>query len=124
MADPLSELLGMLSAQARHTPLPSLSGLVRIDVRDGERIEHRFVRIHKGDVSVVAEGGEPDCIMSGDRATIDDVVSGRANAMAALLRGALEVRGKIILLLALQRLFPAAAARPDTPPAGYARRRS
>ena len=44
--------------------------------------------------------------------------------MAAVLRGALGVQGKVVLLTALQRLFPGSAGRRTSLPAGYARRQS
>ena len=46
------------------------------------------------------------------------------NAMAAVLRGAVGMEGKVILLTALQRLFPGVGEAPAEPPAGYARRQS
>ena len=62
--------------------------------------------------------------MSAEKATFDAIASGKMNAMAALLRGALTAEGKIILLTALQRLFPGSSETPDKPQAGYARRSS
>jgi hypothetical protein len=52
------------------------------------------------------------------------VLDGRANMMAAVLRGALEVEGKAILMVVFQRLTPGEAADADAPVAGYARRQS
>ena len=46
------------------------------------------------------------------------------NAMAAVLRGAVAIEGKVVLLTALQRLFPGTSEAPAEPPAGYARRQS
>ena len=46
------------------------------------------------------------------------------NAMAAVLRGAVDVEGKVVLLTALQRLFPGSPGAPTEPLAGYARRQS
>jgi putative sterol carrier protein len=78
----------------------------------------------KGMVTVSREDEEPDCVVSGDRATFEAILSGRANAMAALLRGALRVRGKVVLLTALQRLFPGSPGADGLPSAGYAERRA
>jgi hypothetical protein len=90
-----------------HQPLlERVSATVRFDVIDGGRTEHRLIVIDHGDVRVSA-GDEPaDCVLSGDRAVFDAIVSGRASGMAALLRGALAVDGDPELLVLAQRLFP------------------
>ena len=59
------------------------------------------------------EGAEPDCVLSADIATFDAILTGRMNAMAAVLRGALDVEGKVVLLTALQRLFPGSTGTAD-----------
>jgi putative sterol carrier protein len=104
--------------------LASITGTVRFDIADGERTEHWYLRIHKGDVAVSHEDGDADCVLSADIGTFDEILSGRMNAMAALLRGAVSMEGKVVLITALQRLFPGAADPPAEPPAGYARRQS
>jgi putative sterol carrier protein len=113
------------SLSEQHQPLlESMTGVVRFDIADGERTEHWYLRIRKGDVDVSRKGPEPDCVMSADIATFDAILAGRMNAMAAVLRGALRIEGKVVLLTALQRLFPESTATADKPEAGYARRSS
>jgi putative sterol carrier protein len=41
-----------------------------------------------------------------DQAIFDRIVKGEANAMAAFLRGAIDLEGDRGLLLAFQRVFP------------------
>jgi len=123
MSDPTGQFFAGLADQ--HHVLPGgVSGLVRCDLKDGDQIEHWYVTIRKGDVTVSREGGEADCVLTADKVTFDAIASGQMNAMAALLRGALSAQGKIILLTALQRLFPAPPSLHDGPVAGYARRTS
>ena len=57
-------------------------------------MEHWYLTMKKGSLKVAQDGGEPDCVVSGDRATFEAILSGRANAMAALLRGALHCAGQ------------------------------
>ncbi len=97
---------------------------MRFDIDDGERTEHWHLQIRKGDITVSHEGPEADCVISADIATFDAILAGRMNAMAAILRGAVTIEGKVVLLAALQRLFPGTTEAPDTPQAGYARRSS
>ena len=108
-----------------HQPLlESLTGVVRFDIADGERTEHWYLKIRRGDVSVSHQGAEPDCVLSADIATFDAILAGKMNAMSAVLRGALDVQGKVVLLTALQRLFPGSEGHANRPTAGYSRRQS
>ena len=89
----------------RHT-LRRLEGTVRFDVADGERVDHWLVTIDKGQLTV-SRGDDPaDCVIGGDKQLFDRLVTGQANAMAAVLRGAVSVAGDLDLLLAVQRIFP------------------
>jgi putative sterol carrier protein len=123
MTEPTRRFFTSLAEQ--HQPaLESMTGVVRFDIEDGERTEHWHLQIRKGDVTVSHEGPEADCVLSADIATFDAILAGRMNAMAAVLRGALKIEGKVVLLTALQRLFPGSSETPAKPQAGYARRSS
>ena len=125
MAEPTRDFFTTLAEQ--HQPLlKSLTGVLRFDLADGERTEHWYLAIRKGDVSVSHNGPpEPDCTFSTELATFEAIVSGKMNAMAAMLRGAVAIQGRFALLTAVQRFFAAPVdVAPDEPAAGYARRRS
>jgi putative sterol carrier protein len=123
MTEPTRALFTRLSSE--HQPLlASMTGSVRFDIADGERTEHWFLQIHRGDVVVSHKGDEADCVISADIATFDAILTGRMNAMAAVLRGAITIEGKVVLLTALQRLFPGSIETSGKPQAGYARRSS
>jgi putative sterol carrier protein len=124
MAELDERLLDALAERSQEQPVTAFNGVVRFDVRDGDRVDKWYLTIVRGVVTVEREGGEPDCVLAGDVAMFDAVLSGKANAMAALLRGALEARGKMILLTALQRLFRGSPGADDLPAAGYAERLS
>ncbi len=124
MAELDRSLLDALAERSHERPATASSGVVRFDVDAGGRSDSWYLTIAKGVVTVARKGGEPDCIVTGDVATFDAVLSGKANAMAALLRGALDVQGKFVLLTALQRLFPGSPGAVGLPAAGYAERQS
>ena len=91
----------------RHEPLlRKVSGRVRFDVVDGAHTDSWLVAVDKGELTVAREAGVADCTISGDGALFDEVVGGRTNAMAAVLRGALVCHGDLELLVAIQRIFP------------------
>ena len=117
-------LLEALSERSHEQPVPGMDGVVCFDVKDDACVDRWYLTITKGVVTVAHTGGEPDCVLSGDCATFEAVLSGRANAMAALLRGAFAMQGKVILLTALQRLFPGSPGAEGLPAAGYAERQS
>jgi putative sterol carrier protein len=123
MAEPTRDFFTRLTEQ--HQPLlESLTGVMRFDLVDGERTEHWYLDIHRGDITVSHEGPEPDCTVSTNLATFEAIVSGEMNAMAAVLRGAVEIQGRFALMTAVQRFFAVPTEMPDVPAAGYARRQS
>ena len=124
MAELDESLLETLAERSQEQPITAFNGIVRFDVRDGDRVDEWYLTIAKGVVTVAREGGEPDCVVTGDVTTFDAVLRGKANAMAALLRGALAAQGKFILMTALQRLFPGSPGADGLPTAGYAERQS
>jgi putative sterol carrier protein len=97
--------------------LKEASGTLRFDLRDGKRVDRWLVAVEKGDVAVTRRNVGADCVVSTDRALFDAIASGKTNALAALLRGAVGVEGDIQLLVLFQRLFPG-------PPRARKRRRS
>ena len=118
-------LLDALALRSREQPAAAFDGLIRIDVVDNAATaEQWYLQCVKGVVTVALEGDEPDCVIAGDQATLAAVLSGSANPMAAVLRGALAVGGQYILLVGLRRLFPHGDVVPDVPAAGYAKRLS
>ena len=96
---------------------------MRIDLADGERTEHWYLAIRKGDVTVSHEGPEPTARSARTWPPSKRSSSGEMNAMAAVLRGASRSRA-FGLMTALQTALRRPAKRPDRPAAGYARRRS
>jgi putative sterol carrier protein len=123
MTEPTRQFFARLAEQPQPA-LGNMSGVVRFDIDDGERTEHWYLQIRKGDVTVSHEGPEAQCVISADIATFDAILTGKMNAMAAVLRGAVTIEGKVVLLAALQRLFPGTAKAPERPQAGYAKRPS
>lgn len=90
-----------------HEPLvANFSGRVRIEIVDRHAVDCWTLTIERGDIEVTRDGEAPACIMRGDRRLFEQLVRGETNAMAATLREALECRGDVDLLLAVQRLFP------------------
>ena len=86
--------------------LAKVSGRVRFDLVDGRDIDPWVLTIASGAVTVSHDAGSADCTIRGERSLFDQLASGRANMMSAVLRGALACAGDLDLVLAIQRTFP------------------
>jgi hypothetical protein len=95
-----------------HEPLlERVSATVRFDVGDEASVDHRLLRIDRGDIRVTSEDVPADCtVIIGDE-LLDEIIHGRTGAMPAFLRGALLVEGNPEVLVLVQRLFPGHPAR-------------
>jgi putative sterol carrier protein len=104
--DSTAQFLGRL-AERRHEPLlETTTGTVRLELRDGKRVDRWFIAVDKGDIAVSRKNMAADCTLRADKALFDGIARGRVNATAAVLRGAVTLEGDWELLVLLQRLFP------------------
>jgi len=106
MADATAEFFDALVERGHEPLLEKATGTVRFDLRDGKKIDRWLVSIAKGDLAVSRRNVGADFVVSTDKAVFDDIASGKTNALAALLRGAISVEGDIRLMVLFQRLFP------------------
>jgi putative sterol carrier protein len=125
MSDPTSEFFADLGQRGHEPMLKRTSGTLRFDLDDGGEVEHWYVRIRNGDLSVTRSEAEADGVVHAEKELFDRLASGTANAMAAALRGVLEPAGDLQLVMQFQRLFPGPpAGQGARGEAGYARRES
>ena len=106
IGDPVAVFFDEVAQRGNEPLLAKVSGCVRFDLVDGARTESWLVAVDKGELTVGRDAGAADCTISGERAVFDEVVAGRANAIAAVLRGALACQGDLGLMFAIQRIFP------------------
>ncbi len=93
-------------AERGHEPLlQKASGCMQFEIVDGGRTRRWRVTVDKGAVAVEPGGGAADCAIRAERRLFERIVTGRANAVAAVLRGDVAVQGDWRLLVAMQRLF-------------------
>jgi hypothetical protein len=104
--DPTADFFDALARRDHEPLLARTSGTVRFDVVDGARTRHWYVTVSNGDVKVSHQSAPADASLRVDKAFFDEMVGGRANAMAAILRGTIVPEGDLGLLLLLERLFP------------------
>jgi hypothetical protein len=105
-----AEFFDDLSHRGHEPLLERVAATVRFDIIDGDRTEHRLVRIDRGDIRMSASEGQADGVLGADRAAFDAIVGGRMTVMVALLLGVLAIDGDPELLVLTQRLFPGPAS--------------
>jgi putative sterol carrier protein len=106
LADPTAAFFDDLK-QRGHEPLLSRQrGSVRIELTKGRATERWRVEFDDGDLNVSQRNRNADTTLRADKKVFDQVASGEANAMAALLRGAMSAEGDLHVLIVFQRLFP------------------
>ena len=104
--DPTERFFVDLAARAHEPLLRKASGSMRFDVVNGKRTRRWLVSVERGDMTVRPGGGDASCVIRADKAVFDKVASGKLNAVAAVLRGDVQVEGDWRLLVRMQRLFP------------------
>ncbi len=111
-ADPTATFFDELGRRGSEPLLRKVTGRVRFDLVDGAHTDSWLVAVDKGELTVARKAGAADCTFRGERAVFDEIVGGRTNALAAVLRGALACQGDLELMFAIQRIFP-------SPPRGW-----
>lgn len=123
--DPTERFFDALTAYGYAPLLRKATGVTRFEIVDGKRAARWFVTVDRGHLSVSRRNdAEADCVVRADKALFDRIVSGKENAVAAVLRGDMTIEGDWRLLVWMQRLFPGQRRRRRTTAAGYARRRA
>jgi putative sterol carrier protein len=92
VADATTDLFESLRTRGHEPLLEQAQGTMRFELGDG-RVERWTVAIDRGDVTVSRARRKADCTVRADTQLFEDIASGKVNAMAAVLRGALSVEG-------------------------------
>ena len=93
--------------------LKRVSGTVRVDLFEGDRVEHWHLTVADGEVTVSHRNSKADTVVRVERSMFDDMVTGSINTTAAVLRGDLTIDGDLGLVLVLQRCFAGPDGRPS-----------
>ena len=119
-ASSVKDFFDSLPKREREPLLAKVSGTLRFDAVDDGRVEHWYVALANGEVSVSRKKAKADAVIRLPLALLDDIVTGRANAMAALLRGAIIPEGDPALMLRFERIFARSPRHevPAEPPSG------
>jgi len=90
-----------------HEPLlEKAKGRIKFELTDGGKTERWIVAVDNGDIAVSRKNGRTDCTARTTKKLFEELVRGRENAMAAALRGAIQLDGDPELLMFFQRVLP------------------
>ena len=95
---------------------------MRFDIADGKKTESWFVTIDKGDLTVSRSGGAANSTLVASKALFERLASGKASAVAEVLRGTLTIEGDWRLLVLFRRILPG-PSKPSRRPPGRVRPR-
>jgi putative sterol carrier protein len=105
MADATAEFFDGLARRGHEPLLAKTTGTMRVELVGGARPERWLIAVDAGDVAVSRRNARADCTIRCDRDLFARVATCEANAMAAVLRGAMTIDGDPSLLVVFQRLF-------------------
>jgi hypothetical protein len=105
-SDPISEFFARLAEPGYIETFAGQSATLRFDVLDGADIEHWYLAVTRGNVSVTRQAGPADVVVRVQRPRFEAIVTGRLNGLAALLRGLLTFEGSMAALIMFQRCLP------------------
>jgi putative sterol carrier protein len=107
MADAIKEFFDELVDQGHQPLLGKVRGTVRFDLANSKaQVDHWLVAVDRGDVTITQDTAAADCTIRTDKALFERLITGKENAIAATLRGAIVCSGNVELLFAIQRIFP------------------
>jgi hypothetical protein len=104
--DPVNDFFMALAAPGHLATLERESATLRFDVADGDKVEHWHVRVSDGDTTVARQKVPADVIVRIDSDRMAELVTGRLNAQAGLLRGLLGCEGSPSAAMMFQRCLP------------------
>ncbi len=106
MTEAIERFFESLPARAPSVLPGPVRGTLQIDLSQGNRTEHWRVRIAPRAVEVSRQRGPADAIWYSSEELFDRLVTGRARAVAAVLRNECSFSGDVVLFLAFRRFFP------------------
>jgi putative sterol carrier protein len=107
MTNATTEFFESLEARGHEPRLETVRGSLRFDLENGTKRNRWHVAVDKGEIAVSHKNAKADCIVRADSSVFDGIASGEVNALAAVLRGAIDIEGDPELLMLLLRLSPA-----------------
>ena len=104
--DPTTEFFEGLNHRPPDPWLGKIRGTVRFELEQGDQADTWLLVLSAGSVSATQTDRPADCTVRTSREVFNEIVSGRANPFASLLRNRVTVEGKLTLYSYLNHLAP------------------
>lgn len=106
MVDATTRFFEELDRRGYEPLLEKTSGSLRFDLREGAHTNHWLLIVDRGRLRVRQEDREADTVVGASPTLFEEIVTGRADGLAALLRGDMTVTGDARLMVQVERIFP------------------
>ncbi|GAA4570461.1 hypothetical protein GCM10023176_29110 [Micromonospora coerulea] len=106
MGEAIEQFFASLPARAPAVLRGPTTGAIQLDLTTGNRTDHWLVEMRPGAVRVTHGRGPADAIWNSSADLFERLVTGRAAAMAAVLRNESTYSGNVVLFLDFRRFFP------------------
>lgn len=110
-SDPTARFFAELATRTDEPLLRKATGVTQFEIVDGRIVRRWLIEVDEGKISVRKGSGAAACVVRADKAVFDKIAAGKLNAVAAVLRGDLAVKGDWRILVRVQRLFPSPPRR-------------
>lgn len=122
MADVTTRFFEELDRRGYEPLLEKEGGSLRFDLRHGTETTRWLLFVDRGRVRARQEDREADTVVTADADLFEEIVTGRADGLAALLRGDMTIDGDPRLVVQVERIFPGSpdARGPRRVPGGEA----
>jgi hypothetical protein len=105
MGDPVEDFFTGLGRRGYEPLLQHVAGSIRFDLIQGDEVDHWWIGIDRGHLTVHRENREAKSVAKEDRATFADIILGRRNSLTAFLRGEAGYTGDGELLVVFRRMY-------------------
>jgi hypothetical protein len=110
--DTVEQFFAEVKGREHEPSLRRISGTIRYDLANGSPngsnsngADHWMISIDKGKLTVAHRNGKADTVVRTERKLFGRIVTGRADAMASMLRGLVLIEGDPELAVLSGRLF-------------------
>ncbi|WP_410809420.1 SCP2 sterol-binding domain-containing protein [Micromonospora sp. 067-2] len=103
-----------LTAAGQDPRFSNVSGSVRFDIGDGDRIEQWLLNIDHGRMRVTQSADPAGTVIRVSADVAEAMARGEVNGLAAITRGEILVDGDLAMALRIGRLFPRVSEQADS----------
>ncbi|MGR6322386.1 SCP2 sterol-binding domain-containing protein [Micromonospora soli] len=106
MGGAIEEFFASLPVRAPAVLRGPASGTLQVDLTEGNRTEHWYVRLAPGSVQVTRERCPADATFTVSAKLFEELADGREAGVAAVFRNEATFSGNVLLFLLFRRFFP------------------